>query len=707
MRKPLSLSLYQFLSLLIVILLLFSPSFTLRQAFAATRVARPWMDPTLSPDARADLLLAQMTLDEKITMLHGTSLGLEVGGYVGQIPANTRLGIPALNLQDGAAGVAGAMTGVTAFPAPVAGAASWDTSLMYQYGQALATEMSGKGANIALAPTVNILRVPQWGRSFESFGEDPYLNSQLGVADIQGIQSQHIMATVKHFAANNQETDRMSVSAQVDERTLQEIYLPAFHAAVQQANVGAFMCSYNKVNTIYACQQPYLLHDVLDTQWNFPGFVMSDWYATHAVYESANAGLDMEMPLGLYYGPVPIEAELALGNITMATINGMVHRILRTMFAIGLFDYPTTGSPSNNVASSVHAQFALQEAEQGTVLLKNDQNILPLDSSKIKSIAVIGADASTSPMVVGGGSASVKTPYVITPLQGIQKRAGSSITVQYADGSNQSQTTQVASSADVAIVFVNDTEAEGSDRSNLSLPNNQDQLIQTVAQANPHTIVVLNTGAPVLMPWVDQVPGIVEAWYPGQEDGNAIAAILFGDINPSGKLPMTFPKQASDVPANTPQQYPGVNDVAQYSEGVFVGYRYYDANHITPLFPFGHGLSYTTFSYSNLSVTPASGTISVSLDVANTGSRAGAEVVQLYVGIPSSASIPEPPKQLKGFLKVPLSPGQTSHVTFSLPTSALAYWDVNTHGWVVQKGTYQIMLGSSSSDIRLTSNVMM
>ena len=706
MHKLHSLLTRQLLFPLFVILLLVSTSFTPLQAFAATHAVKPWMDPSLSPDKRADLLLAQMTLDEKITMLHGTSLGLGLGGYVGHIPANTRLGIPALNLEDGAAGVAGGMTGVTAFPAPVAGAASWDTSLMNQYGQALATEMSGKGANIALSPTVNILRVPQWGRSFESFGEDPYLNSQLGVTEIEGIQSQHIIATVKHLAANNQEIDRMSVSAQVDERTLQEIYLPAFHAAVQQGGVGAVMCSYNKVNTIYACEQPYLLHDALDTQWNFPGFVMSDWYATHSATEAANAGLDMEMPLGLFYD-LPLRVAIGLGQVSMTTINAMVHRILRTMFAFGLFDYPTTGSPDNNVASSAHAQFALQEAEQGTVLLKNDQNILPLDGSKIKSIAVIGADASTSPMIVGGGSASVKAPYVVTPLQGIQKRVGSSISVQYASGSDQKQTVQVASSADVAIVFVNDVEAEGSDRSSLSLPNNQDQLVQTVSQANPHTIVVLNTGAPVLMPWVDQVPGIVEAWYPGQEDGNAIAAILFGDVNPSGKLPMTFPKQASDVPANTTQQYPGVNGKAVYSEGVFVGYRYYDANHITPLFPFGHGLAYTTFSYSNLSVTPASsqgGTISVSLDVTNTGSRDGSEVVQLYCGIPST-NMPEPPKQLKGFQKVFLSAGQTRRVTFSLDPSVLAYWDVNSHGWVVQKGTYQIMVGSSSSDIRLTSNL--
>ena len=666
--------------------------------------ARPWMNRSLSPDQRADLLIAQMTTSEKLAMLSGQDY--IISGYAGYIPANTRLGIPALKLQDGAAGVADYLPFVTALPAPVAGAATWDTSLMNQYGQVLGAEEKGKGVNVVLAPTVNILRNPQWGRSFESFGEDPYLNSQLGVADIQGIQSNHVIATVKHLAANSQEYDRMTTSANVDERTLQEIYLPAFHAAVQQGNVGAVMCAYNKVNNIYSCEQPYLINDVLDTQWNFPGFVMSDWFATHSAVPSVQAGLDMEMPLSLNYG-LPLDFAVATGQVSIATINTMVHRILRSMFSLGLFDYPTTGTILSNVATSADAQFALKTAEQSTVLLKDDNNILPFDSSTIKSIAVIGADGSTSPKVVGSGSAGVLPPYVVTPLQGITKRAGSGVSVQYADGSDLTKAAQVAQSANVAIVFANDEEAEGTDRSNLNFPNNQDQLIEAVAQANPHTIVVLNTGAPVLMPWVNQVSGIVEAWYPGQEDGNAIAAILFGDVNPSGKLPMTFPQQASDIPANTPAQYPGINDQESYSEGVFVGYRHYDEDNITPLFPFGYGLSYTNFSYSNLSITPNStstnGSVSVSLDVTNSGSRAGSDVVQLYLGIPS-VKVAEPPKQLKGFQKVSLDPGQTQHVSFTLDASAMSYWDVNTHGWAVQQGTYQVMVGDSSRDISLSSS---
>ncbi|BCL80086.1 BglX family protein [Ktedonobacteria bacterium brp13] len=815
--------------------------------------SRPWMNTSLSPDQRADLLLAQMSLDEKIAMLHGSS----GSAYVGYVPANARLGIPALKLEDGPAGVADGMNNVTAFPAPVAGAASWDSTVMNNYGQALAQEQWGKGANVALAPTVNILRNPQWGRSFESLGEDPYLTSQLGVADIRGIQSQGVIAEVKHYAANNQEYDRTTVSENVDERTLHEIYLPAFDAAVNQGQVGSVMCSYNKVNNVYACENSYLLQDVLQQQWNFPGFVVSDWGATHSTVAAANAGLDMQMPDDSYFGTA-LKNAVNNGQVSMATINDHVHRILRTMFMIGLFDHQQTGTPASNVATPQDAQVALQTAEQGTVLLKNDQQTLPLDSSKIKSIAVIGADASTSATIAGGGSAGVVPPYIVTPLQGITKRAGSDITVNYAQGpttdgslptvdtqyltpssgsgqglqsqffnnmtlsgspvltgvdptvnfnwnggspgtgvsttqwsarwtgtlkapvtgtytfsltsddgsrfyinnqllidnwrdqatntetatiqltagqsypisveyyqngggSNVSlgwsvpgqsntwldQAVQTAKTSDVAVVFANDNESEGSDRTSLELPGSQDQLIQAVAQANPHTVVVLNTGAPVLMPWVDQVSSVVEAWYPGQEDGNAIAAVLFGDVNPSGKLPMTFPKQASDVPANTPAQYPGINGQAQYSEGVFVGYRYYDQNNITPLFPFGYGLSYTTFAYSNLVVSPGTtsykGNVSVDLDVTNTGSRAGADVAQLYIGIPST-NVKEPPKQLKAFQKVFLQPGQKQHVHFNLDASALSYWDVQSHGWVVQDGTYQVMVGSSSRDIHLQDN---
>ncbi len=844
---------------LLVILFVCGTQATISSVRAASLTRENNRQAMLTPDQRADQLLAQMTLDEKIALLHGTASFLSSGPstYAGNIPANPRLGIPALNLEDGAAGVADRMKQVTAFPAPVVGAASWDTNLMNFYGQALGREERGKGVNVVLAPTVNILRVPQWGRSYETFGEDPYLTGQLTAADIQGIQSQGVIATVKHYAANNQESNRNAVSANVDERTLHEIYLPAFQAALQEGHVGAVMCSTNEVNNIYACEQPYLLRQVLKQQWNFPGFVMSDWYATHSTVAAANAGLDMQMPDSSFFG-APLKAAVQNGQVSMDTLNDHVHRILRTMFALGLFDHQPVGSPSDNVATPADALFARQSAEQGTVLLKNDQNILPVNTQQIHSVAVIGPDADSVPKVVGGGSASVIPPYIISPLQGITQRAGNSVTVRHAQGifpegglptipaqyftppagssvsqglqaqffanmtltgtpvltrtdpnidfswngaspgsgvpatqwsarwtgtltppttgtytfalssddgsrlyindqlvvnnwsdhlsttksatiqltagqtyavrveyyQNQfissmrlswalpgqvdsllAQAVQQAKSSDISIVLVNDNEAEGADRSDLELPGTQDQLIDAIAHANPHTIVVLNTGGPVLMPWIHEIPGIVEGWYAGQEDGNALAAVLFGDVNPSGKLPMTFPANINDVPANTAIQYPGINLQAQYSEGIFVGYRHYDAQHIKPLFPFGYGLSYTAFTYSNLTMTPTCAAslcnIFVQLDVKNTGSRPGAEVVQLYLGMPSTSKVPEPPRQLKGFQKVLLGAGQTQHLHFSLDSHALAYWDTATHTWIVQNGTYQVMLGSSSRDISL------
>lgn len=845
MRRPGFVGLIRFLSLLVLIVLIFIPLLPRVNAQSLT-LDRPWMNTAQTPDQRAEALLAQMTLAQKLQMLSGVS-----GSYVGNIPAIPSLGIPALSLEDGPAGVADGMSGVTAFPAPVGVAASWDTSLMNQYGQALGSEEAGKGTNVVLAPTVNILRNPQWGRSFESLGEDPYLTSQMGVADIQGIQSQHVVATVKHFAANSQEYDRTTMSANVDQRTLQEIYLPAFQAAVQQGNVGSVMCSYNQINDIYACEQPYLMNDVLKAGWNFPGFVMSDWGATHSTLQSAAAGLDMQMPDSAYYGSA-LQTAIQNGQVSITTINEMVERILRTMFADGLFDYPLTGTPGSNVATSAHDQFTELASEQGTVLLQNTQNILPLHGNS--SIAVIGADASDAPMIAGGGSAHVNASSTVTPLQGITARAGSGVTVQYADGSstygyatvpaqyltpssgsgsglsaqfynnmalsgspvltrtdaqvnfnwsgaspanavpatqwsakwagtfkapttgtytfslnsddgsrlyinNQevinswqdqasttttgtisltagqsypievdyyqngggsnlnfglllpgasndpvSQAANLARASSVAVVFANDEESEGSDRSGLNLPNNQDQLIEAVAQANPHTIVVLNTGAPVLMPWLNQVQGVVEAWYPGQEDGNAIAAVLFGDVNPSGKLPMTFPTSASQIPANTPAQYPGINDQASYSEGLDVGYRYDDANNLTPLFPFGYGLSYTSFAYSNIAISPGSGAfngkVNVTATVKNTGSVVGSDVAQLYINFPSSAG--EPPDQLKGFQKVTLTPGQSQTVSFTLDSKAFSYWDTTAQQWVVPQGTFNLKVGNSSRTLPLT-----
>ncbi|GCE14089.1 beta-glucosidase [Tengunoibacter tsumagoiensis] len=674
--------------------LMISPTIT--PSFHAHALDRPWMDRSLSADQRANLLLKQMSLKEKIALLHGGD-----GPYVGNVPENTRLGIPALKLEDGPGGVADGVTQVTAFPAPIGVAASWDTQLMYQYGQATASEESGKGANIQLAPTVNILRIPQWGRSFESLGEDPYLTAQLAVANIQGIQSQGVIATVKHFAANNQEHDRETVSALVDQRTLHEIYLPAFEAAVKQGHVGSVMCAYNRVNGIYACEQNALLKNILKKDWGFPGFVMSDWQATHSTVASAQNGLDLEMPGGNYYGDA-LESAVQEGQVSINVLNDHVRRLLRTMFATGLFDTASSGSLQQDVTTPAHSQFARTVAEDSIVLLQNQQQILPLDPTHIKSIAVIGQDGSSAATATGGGSAQVHLPYLVSPLQGIRARAGSEIKVTY---TSSSRAAEIAHAADIAIVFVSDQEDEGSDRPDLSLPHGQDKLVQAVAQANPHTIVVLNTGGPVLMPWAHQVQGILEAWYPGQEDGNAIASILFGDISPAGKLPMTFPVQESDLPVNTEAQYPGNNDVADYSEGIFVGYRHYDQQQIAPLFPFGFGLSYTHFSYSNLKISGQlshQGYVQVDIDVTNDGERDGSEVAQLYIGLPSTRAVPQPPEQLKGFQKIFLPAGQQRHLSFTLDTRSLSYWDTHQANWALAPGTYTVGAGGSSRELQVT-----
>ncbi|MGH6654816.1 MAG: glycoside hydrolase family 3 C-terminal domain-containing protein, partial [Actinocrinis sp.] len=746
---------------------------------ANAAAARPWLSAALSPSQRADALLAQMTPAEKIAMMHG---GTSCAGYGACVDANTRLGIPQLRLQDGPAGVADGASGVTQLPAPVAGAATWDTALMKQYGQVIGAEEAGKGANLVLGPTINIDRDPRWGRSFESLSEDPYLTAQLGAADIQGVQSQGPMDQVKHYAVYNQETYRNSASddAVVSDRTEQEIYLPAFQAAVQQGGADSIMCSYAEVNGTFACENSTLLQTVLRNQMGFTGFVTSDWGGTHSTVASADNGLDMEMNGSDYYGTALTNA-LAAGQVSQATIDGHVHNILTAMFAAGLFDNPQTGSITADVTSAAHTAVARQVAEEGSVLLKNSGSVLPITGTD-KSIAVIGDDAGVDAMTAGSGSAHVNAPYVTTPYQGISTRAGSGATVTYAqgvanpngslldssyltpssggghglygqyysgnalsgspnftrvdpqinfnwgeqspggtlggdnwsakwtgtltpptsgsyqfaltsdDGSrlfvngqqvignwadqppttktgsisltagqpvsievdyfqdgggdqvgldwqipNQDLTTpavDAAKNANLAVVFVDNGEGEGADLNNIDLSAAQNNLISSVAAAQPNTVVVVNSGSAVTMPWANSVKGIIENWYPGQEDGTAIAALLYGDADFSGKLPVTFPQSLADVPANTGARWPGQNGQVQYSEGLDVGYRWYDAQGKSPMFPFGFGLSYTSFGYSNLTVgaPDASGNVAVGFDLANTGSVAGTEVAQVYVG---------------------------------------------------------------------------
>jgi beta-glucosidase len=663
--------------------------------------------PPRDPAARARAIVAQMTLDEKIQEMHG----IQDADHLRYVPGVPRLGIPPLVITNGPAGVgpgdAHAQAPATALPAPISLAASFDSSAARQYGRIVGSEAGDLGNGFVEGPDVDIMRVPQNGRTFEGFGEDPYLDGQIAAADIAAAQTQGIIAEAKHYTANNQETNRFTVNEGIDERTLHEIYLDPYQAAITQGGAGAVMCAYPKIDGTFDCENDTLLTGALRGQLGFHGFTTSDFGATHSTVGSIDAGLDLEMPTGVYFDTA-LKTAVTNGQVSMATLDNALVTRFTVMIKAGLFDHPPTVKP---IPAQADGAVARTLAEDGMVLLKNGavsattgaSPLLPLNSAALRSIAVIGPYAGAA-MTGGGGSSHVVPLYTVDPVTGIKNRAGPTVSVTYNDGSDTTAAAAAAKSADVAVVMVGDSEKEGHDRPNLSLSGNQDALVEAVATANPHTVVVLKTGAPVLMPWVGQVPSIVEAWYPGEEDGNAVAAVLFGDVDPSGKLPVTFPVAAGDVPASTPAQYPGVNGTATYSEGVFVGYRHYDQAGIAPLFPFGFGMSYTTFAFSRLTVHAVPGDrVTVSALVTNTGHRAGAEVAQLYVGDPGV--VPEPPNQLQGFTKVDLAPGHHTLVTFELPAQAFSYWDVTTHSWRVAGGTYRIRVGDSSRDLPLTATV--
>jgi beta-glucosidase len=657
-------------------------------------------------DARARQIVSQMTLQEKIMELHG------VGDKVHRryVPPIPRLGIPMLVVANGPCGVGPGdepkQLPATALSAPISLAATWDTTLAKSYGVIIGKEALDLHDTLLEGPDINIARVPQNGRTFEAFGEDPFLVGRLSVAEIQGIQSQGEIADVKHYAANNQESDRFGINEIISERALREIYLPAFEASIKEGHSASIMSAYPQVNGHFCSESDELLKEILKKEWNFQGFITSDFGAVHSTVPSAMAGLDLEMPNGKYFGNA-LETAIESNQVPMSVIDDKLIRRFRTMIQFGFFDHPQTMKPIPAEADGAESR---RIAEEGMVLLKNESGILPLEAAKLHSIALIGPYAAKA-MTGGGGSSHVIPIYTVDPVAGIQKRAGEDVKINFDNGENISNAVALAQSAEVAIVMVGDRESEGHDHP-LTLAGNQDELVEAVAAANPKTIVVLKTGSAILMPWVDKVPAILETWYPGEEDGNAVAAVLFGDVNPSGKLPLTFPKQLSDLPANTPEQYPGVDGVVHYSEGIFVGYRHFDEQNIQPLFPFGYGLSYTTFGYKNLSVVPdtisfknnSEQTVVINFDVADTGKRAGEEIAELYVGLPSTSAIPQPPKQLKGFAKVSLKPGQTSHVHLKLNASLLSYWNTETHGWEIMTGTYRVMVGSSSRDILLQSS---
>jgi beta-glucosidase len=672
-------------------------------ALAASLVPAPaaGADPPQTPEERAAGLVSQLTLDEKITQLHG----IQDSEHQRFVPGVPRLGVPPLRITNGPAGVGPSddrpQKPATALPAPIGLAATFDTGLARVYGRVQGGETRDLAHSLLEAPDINMTRVPQNGRTFETYGEDPFLAGQVSAADIRGVQSQGIIAEVKHFAANNQETNRFNVDERIDERTLQEIYLPAFETSVKEGHAASVMCAYPKVNGTFACENPALLQGVLREQWGFGGFVQSDFGATHSTVASAVAGEDLEMATGRFFDSAMRDA-VRSGQIGEPVIDRMIARRYAVMIRFGLFDRPLTPSP---IPVETNGAIARRVAEQGTVLLKNDAGQLPLDAAKTRSVAVIGPFAGAA-RTGGGGSSHVVPLYTVDPVTGIKSKLAPDAAVTTADGSDVAAAAALAKAADVAIVMVGDDETEGRDRPNLSLSGTQDDLVSAVAAANPHTVVVLKSGAPVLMPWLDQVPAVVEAWYPGEEDGNVVAGVLFGSVNPSGKLPVTFPRAEGDTPASTPDRWPGVNGVATYSEGLRIGYRWYDAQGIAPLFPFGYGLSYTSFRFGRLSVTPgstSSGHVTVGADVTNTGDRAGADVAQAYVSAPASAG--EPPRQLRGFAKVFLAPGETKHVTFRLDARAFSVWNATTHAWTLVPGRHGISVGDSSRDLPLNGVV--
>jgi beta-glucosidase len=709
----------------------------------------PYKDPRLPADKRVADLLSRMTLEEKAAMVSGS-------GWMESAPI-ARLGIPAIKMADGPMGVrswagSSAITSAanaqvkvlaTSFPSGVAMAATWDPALVEKEGEAIGQEVKALGRDMILGPTVNINRMPLWGRNFEGYGEDPYLTSRLGVAYIKGVQGEGVIPSVKHFAANNEEFERHRIDAHIDERTLHEIYLPAFKAAVEEADAWTVMSAYNKVNGAHCAENVMLLHDILQQEFGFKGFVVSDWGSTYSTAATVIAGMDLEMPGGppmqaWFANPRTqaqgsgagwltadkVLAEVKAGHIFEATLDENVSRILRVIFLSGIFDRPHAGG--GEVDTPEQRAVALAGATEGIVLLKNAGALLPLDPAKVHSIALIGPNAAVA-RTGGGGSSLVRPKQATAPLDGIRTRAGAAVNVTYAlgvgmDGEDPAQDTpearakalteaaDAAAHADVAVVVVGrypKLEGESFDVATMDLPAGQDELIAAVEKANPHTVVVLNTGDPVTMTrWLSQTPALVEMWYGGQEGGRALASILFGDASPSGKLPVSFPKKWEDSPAYG--HYPGENLRVDYAEGIYVGYRYFDTKKVEPEFPFGFGLSYTTFELSGLKLSAdlffGDVPVEVSVRVKNTGTRAGAEVVQLYVH-DGHAKIDRPVHELKGFQRVELAPGETQTVHFKLNRSAFSYWSPETKAWVADPGEFEVQVGASSRDIRLRDSI--
>lgn len=650
---------------------------------------------------RARRLVARMTLDEKIAQVHG----IRDATHYRVVPGNPRLGIPELNVTNGPAGVgpggAGSQKPATALPAPIALAATWDPELARLYGRIAGEETRTLGSNLLESPDINIARVPQGGRVFESYGEDPLLVSKLAVANIEGIQSTGVIANVKHYLANNQETNRGTINEIVSERTLREIYMPAFEASVKEAHVASLMCAYPRVNGAFNCENKLLLRDVVKGEWGFDGFITSDFGAVHSTVPSALGGLDLELPTGIYYGDA-LKRAVESGVVPMAVLDEMLVRRFAKMIELGWFGRQLPPKP---IPAFAHGAISRHIADESMVLLKNDHALLPLDRNTLKSVALIGPFAVRQ-MTGGGGSSHVIPLYSIAPVDGLDQALLSQTRISLEDGSDVDAAVAAAKRANVAIVMVGDDETESRDHG-IELPAAQNVLVEAIVRANPKTIVVLKSGSALLMPWIEDVPAVVEAWYPGEEDGNAVADVLLGKVNPSGKLPLTFPRTAADTLAKNPDRFPGDGTTVHYSEDLEVGYRAVNTQHLAPLFPFGFGLSYTSFRFDDLtaSATPGKPEAVVRFRVTNIGTRAGAEVAQLYLTYPHITEGDEPPRQLKGFQKVLLQPGESRMIEMKLDARTFSFWSVKAHTWQVVPGEFKLFVGDSSTDLPLSGAV--
>ena len=801
----------------------------------------PYQNPKLSVTERVDDLLSRMTLEEKISLLGGKQFATK---------PIARLGIPELKMSDGPLGVRWGNS--SAFPSGICMASTWDTSLIGKIGKSIGEELKGKGRDVILGPCVNIARIPQGGRNFESFGEDPYLTTRIAVSYIEGVQNEGVAATVKHFAANNQEHQRMFVNVQIDHRALNEIYLRSFKAAVKEANVKCIMAAYNKVDGSYCSENEYLLKTKLKDKWGFKGLAMSDWGAVHSSIPTIKGDLDLEMPDGKYMNDSTVIPAIKAGIVRVSDIDDKVKRILRVIFELGLFEKQNLPD-AKLINTKEHRHIALKTAREGIVLLKNNNNILPININNVKSIAVIGYGA-VEPRVGGGGSSLVNPIFAVSPLKALKEKTNHKIKIGYAEGvqldgdgsfidssflylpSNPevhglaaeffdnknlegkailtrvdktlnfnwgndapfadfrnenysarwttilkpvktgnyiidvssddgsrlfingklvvddwsdhaievhsykikleagksyllkyefyqnggdavaklgwrppnedliNEAVALAKKSDVTIVFAGTSqffESEGFDRKDLNLPNDQDKLINALAVVNKNVIVVLNSGSPVIMnKWINKVSGVMEAWFSGEEGGNAVADVILGNYNPSGKLPVTFPKLWKDCSAY--KTYKVQDSVTNYSDGIFVGYRYFDKNNIVPLFPFGYGLSYTQFSYSNLIIESINNgqKFKISFQIKNTGKVKGADVPQLYLGM-SKSKVSRAVKELKAFDTVSLKPQEIKTVEFIINKNVLDYYSDKEEKWVFEPGKVDVMIGNSSKDIKL------